>query len=411
MIKAVLLDLDDTLISTNTALFFPTYLKALGEYASSIAPANTFIQKIVVAYNEALATYDVTNQLYPRFLQRAVANLQNVKNEQELKQLFTSFYEENYSTLREMIHPRPETPPFLQWLLEHDYHIAIATNPAIPESAILQRMAWGGIPADAYPFAAITTLENMHFGKPQPEYFEEIVMRLGIGTNEAIMIGDDWENDIVGAAACGLNTFWITECGMLPPDDIPITGYGTYQHLIALIQAGWLDILTPPPLTHHMLIHRLKAFPAQLDSLIKTYNRRILECCPAKSEWSVRDIICHLRDHEAAEDRLRLQRIIEQDNPFLSANYDPWGKAHEYADIPIEKAFSDFVQHRTETVEWLLGLPEETWDRPARYAIFGPTNFEEMVRFTTEHDRTHLVQIQDAIKHCMKLYSTQDTLP
>lgn len=403
MIKAVLLDLDDTLIITNTAVFFPTYLKALGEYASAIASPKTFVQMVITSYNEALQTHDVTDHLYPRFVQVLAANLGNSHNGDDLDHLLADFYTDQYATLSSMIKPRPETPPFLQWLSEHSYQVVVATNPAIPASATLQRMAWGGIPADDYPFAAITTLENMHFGKPQAEYFEEILLRLDVSASEAIMIGDDWDNDIVGAAACGMHTFWIAGQGTLPPDDIPISGYGTYQHLIALIEAGWLDILSPPPPTHHTLIHRLRAFPAEIDTLRRTYSNSVLECCPAEGEWSVRDIICHLCDHEATEDRVRLRRIAEENNPFLSANYDPWGHAHEYNQVPIDRAFLEFVQHRADTIKWLLGLPEETWDRPARYAIFGPTSFEEMVRFTTEHDRTHLRQMRDAIMHGLQV--------
>ncbi len=399
MIKAVLIDLDDTLITTNTDSFFSTYLKALGEHASSIQSPNTFSKNVVAAYSEALEAYDATRLLYPRFLERLAARLQYSKDEQELHHLFKSFYTEVHLALRPMIQSRTETPLFLRWLFEHNHRVVVATNPAIPESATLHRMAWGGISASDYPFADITTLENMHFGKPQPEYFEEILLRLGVSAAEAIMIGDDWNKDIVGATACGMNTFWITGNGTLPPDDIPVTGYGTYQFLIAQVEAGWLDILSPLPSTYKTLIHRLRAFPAQLDTLRKIYNDDILEAYPAEGEWSTRDIVCHLIDHESAENRVRLHRIIEQDNPFLSANKNPWGRAHGYSLIPMEKAFSEFVRHRTETIEWLLGLPEEAWNRPARCAIFGPTNFEEMVRITTEHDRTHLLQIQDAIAH------------
>jgi HAD superfamily hydrolase (TIGR01662 family) len=402
MIKAVLLDLDDTLIATGTAVFFATYLKALGEYASTLAPASTFIQQVITTYNQTVQTYDVTDRLYPRFVRSLKANFGHSNNGYEMEHLFSEFYSGRYADLRPLVRPRPETPGFLQRLAQQGYRIAIATNPAIPESATLQRMAWGGIPAQDYSFAAITTLENMHFGKPQTEYFEEILLRLDVTASEAIMIGDDWENDIVGAAACGMNTFWITEQGALPPDDIPISGYGSYRHLIALVEAGWLDILSPPPSQYAALIHRLRAFPAELDTLRKTYDSSILEHCPAEKEWSARDIICHLCDHEATEDRVRLRRIVEENNPFLSANYDPWSKAHDYHHVSIDRAFLEFVQHRTQTVEWLLGLPEETWSRPARYAIFGPTYFEEMVRFTTEHDRTHLLQIRDAIAHALK---------
>ena len=84
-------------------------------------------------------------------------------------------------------------------------------------------------------------------------------------------------------------------------------------------------------------------------------------------------------------------------NPFLSANYDPWAHADEYRAIEAQQALIEFAALREQTVSWLRGLRPETWNRPARYAIFGPTHFEEMVRFTTEHDVTHLHQIRYAI--------------
>jgi hypothetical protein len=110
-----------------------------------------------------------------------------------------------------------------------------------------------------------------------------------------------------------------------------------------------------------------------------------------------------LCDHEAEEDRARLQRILAEDNPFLSANYDPWAGAAGYSSVTADQAFEGFARRRAATVAWLESLPPEAWTRLARYAIFGPTNFEEMVRFMTEHDITHLRQMTDAIQHALSV--------
>jgi hypothetical protein len=110
----------------------------------------------------------------------------------------------------------------------------------------------------------------------------------------------------------------------------------------------------------------------------------------------VRDILCHLTDY-VTEDRARFERIVGEDNPFLSANYDPWSGISEYSDLSVSDAFAGFASRRAELVEWLRALPADAWQRSARHPVFGPTSLMEMVRFTTEHDRTHLRQMREAL--------------
>jgi FMN phosphatase YigB (HAD superfamily) len=408
MVKAVLLDLDDTLILSQTNSFFLAYLRALGQYGSSIAAPEQFIGLLMASFVQALEMYDPASTLYERFMKRFSASVG--KPEEELASLFDRFYTERYPDLCTTIRPQPLAADLLHWLFEHDYQVVVATNPGLPFVATRQRMQWGQIPPEEYPFALITTLDTMHFGKPRPEYYEEILLRMDVEANEAIMVGDDWENDMVGAAAVGLHTFWLTSNSTTLPDpSLPLDGQGSFEEFVRLAQGGWLDTLDgKPTLDRQKLIRRLAVFPAAIDDLCRRYPRAILECCPGEHEWSVRDIICHLCDHESTEDRVLLRRIIEEENPFLSASYDPWSHAHQYATIPLEQALREFVSHRTETVKWLGELPEQVWKRPARSSIFGPTCFEEMVRFVTEHDRTHLRQMRHAIAYALESCDSQD---
>ncbi len=401
MIKAVFLDLDDTLVESNTAQSFPAYLKMLGEFGASVAPPDVFVRHIMASYAAVLGDWDATQTLYEKFM--PLMSMATGHDAKGLAELFTAFYADCYSILRPMVKPRAASRTLLDYLFSHNYQVAVATNPGLPESAIYQRMEWGEVPADREPFALITTLESMHFGKPHPEYYEEIMARLAINPGEAIMVGDDWDNDMVGAAKAGLLTYWISEDGSQPPpSNITLSDYGSYQRFVELVQGGWLETLSPAMPDSDTLIHRLRAFPASIDALRRSYRAEILECPPAPKEWSARDIICHLRDHEGVEDRPRLKRIATESNPFLSANYDPWAHAAEYSSVHADQALTDFAHNRSITVDWLLNLQPEIWQRPARYAIFGPTDFQEMVRFTTEHDLTHLRQMRRAISFAIE---------
>lgn len=396
MIKAVLLDLDDTLIESNTSEFFPKYLGALGEFAAQLGATDKVVDRIMASYATALHNVDPLETLKEKFLPIMASSSR--RSTDEVERIFASFYRDCFGSLKPYIKPKPLTRELLNWLNDYDYQTVVATNPGLPESAIYQRMAWGGIPVHEESFALVTTLETMHFGKPHLEYYEEIMARIASGPGEAIMVGDDWENDIAPAASAGIHTFWIRDEGHAIPDpNTHVSAIGSYKQFVDRVKGGWLDELEPIAPTSNSLIHRLAAFPASLDVIRRQYSSEVLEYAPADGEWSARHIVCHLQEHETAEDRLRLERIAYEDAPFLSANYDPWEHAHDYDKSSFEVALRKFSDQRRDTVEWLRTLSSDVWTRPARHSIFGPTTFLEMVRFTSEHDLTHLRQMRKAI--------------
>jgi FMN phosphatase YigB (HAD superfamily) len=394
MIKAVLLDLDDTLILSDTDRFFLRYLRMLGEELSDDTPPDDFVYLIMEVYEQALHDYDPSATLYERFVKRFSASIGLA--ESHLSQTMDQFYRLQYPRLRQMVKPRPTTQFLLAWLFDRGYQVVVATNPAVPLDPIHQRMAWGNIAPERYPFRLITGMENVHFGKPQAAYYEEILVHLGLEAHEAIMVGDRWDDDVVGAASLGMATYWVTEDGSTLPDDSETAdGYGSYDRFCELVTDGWLDTLMPRQQGVDALLTRLTVFPAAVDSLLRDHSTHSLEACPSQGEWSVRDTLCHLTDY-AVEDRARFERIVREDNPFLSANYDPWAGISEYRDLSVADAFANFVSRRSELVDWLRTLPAHTWGRPARHPVFGPTTLREMVKFTSEHDRTHLRQMREA---------------
>ncbi len=411
MIKAVLLDLDDTLIATDTPNFFALYLRELGQYAAQrlphLAPAERFIQQLMDSYRHTVARYDPTRVLYERLLED-FAQVTHVEVT-ALAAVFEDFYAQHYGQLMPLIRPRPETPALLTELAHRGYRLVLATNPGLPHAAIVQRMAAGGLMENRHRFELITSLETMHFGKPHPTYYAEILARLDLHPCEAIMVGNDWEDDIMGAAAAGLHTFWLTEEDTALPSDGPLpSGSGSYAQFLQMVQCGWLDAVEPSRCKPVGVIARLAASPAAIDALCRPYRAEILECRPQDGrEWSVRDVVCHLCNHER-HDRERLNRILEEHNPFLSAV-----RSHEIgpecAPLSFREALATFARERAQTVAWLENMPATAWERPARDAIFGPTTFEEVVRFMLSHDRTHLHQMSDTIAQVLAICGEQES--
>ncbi|MPZ48456.1 MAG: HAD-IA family hydrolase [Dehalococcoidia bacterium] len=55
-------------------------------------------------------------------------------------------------------------------------------------------------------FDAVVTSGRVGFRKPHPSIFEAALRSLGVAPNEALMVGDSYEADILGGAAAGLHT-------------------------------------------------------------------------------------------------------------------------------------------------------------------------------------------------------------
>ena len=68
--------------------------------------------------------------------------------------------------------------------------------------------------------------------KPHPHIFETALTEAGVAPEEALMVGDDWEADIVGSRALGMQAVYVERHGHAAPDGPSI------EHL-----EGLLDLL------------------------------------------------------------------------------------------------------------------------------------------------------------------------
>ncbi len=245
MIKAILLDLDDTLLQNNMQDFLPRYFGLLAEFTASSALAASsahghldMVQELLICTREVMANRDprLTNRevFWAAFSRRTGLPWESTET------FFARFYQEYFGQLQSVTHPVPFAPELVQWCQEQGWQVVIATNPLFPTAAIEQRLAWAGLPVTAYPFDLVTTFDNMHASKPQAAYYQEILSRIGCEPGETIMVGDDWGNDIVPASTLGCYTYWITsEETLSPPQSGTATGYGTLGQLYAALCQGW----------------------------------------------------------------------------------------------------------------------------------------------------------------------------
>ena len=114
---------------------------------------------------------------------------------------------------------------------------------------------------------------------------------------------------------------------------------------------------------------------------------------PQDDDWSLTEIACHMRDVEREINLPRLQKIMQEDTPFIpGVDSDVWAAERKYQTQDGITALQDFVGVRMETLDLLASLSPEDWQRPVQHAIFGPTDLREIASFMAGHDRLHIRQ-------------------
>jgi HAD superfamily hydrolase (TIGR01549 family) len=211
-LRAVLFDLDDTLLENNMVRFLKGYFGLLAPHMARFVPPDKFMPALLASTQAMIDNPDptITNQqaFVADFFPRVDRTLD------EMMPAFDEFYATQFSKLRSYTHPRPEARAAVQAAFDAGWDVVVATNPLFPETAIRQRIEWADV-AD-FPFKLITSYEVMHFCKPLPQYYSEIVERLGRKPAECVMVGDDWDNDIAPALKAGLQAFWVNTTAETP---------------------------------------------------------------------------------------------------------------------------------------------------------------------------------------------------
>jgi hypothetical protein len=146
------------------------------------------------------------------------------------------------------------------------------------------------------------------------------------------------------------------------------------------------------------MLATLRATPAALDHLCRELPPADWSYHPVEEEWCLNEIVCHLRDVDGEVNLPRLKKVLQESNPFLAGmDTDPWAAERQYKFQDGKAASKDFTRYRLEILSILEQLSTEDWDRPARHAIFGPTQLIELVGIVAGHDRLHLRQISNTL--------------
>ena len=212
MIKAVLFDLDDTLLRLNLTAFIARYVSGATRLLASAA--RTSPAALGIPYVRAFLAMDaqdredsLTNERL--FNQTFLASTGIPLDDPVIADLMT-YYEEQvvpgFSGGIVAARPVPGAREAIEAVHDAGLLCALATNPTFSLSCDRARMGWAGVGEDD--FALVSTYSNSTRCKPSTRYYQEFANQLGVRLEECLMVGNDAVRDIV-RDGCGLRTAYV----------------------------------------------------------------------------------------------------------------------------------------------------------------------------------------------------------
>jgi len=397
MTLTLLLDLDGTLLENDMDGFVEGYLKAFGKHVQPILDPQIFVTKLLYATKQMVSNRR-PDQTLEEVFDEAFYPAINQKKE-DLRSVIDAFYGDVFPTLKSLTKAKPQAVKLVKAAFERGYQVCIATNPLFPLTAILQRLDWAGLSAQEYPYALVPSYETFHFAKPNPAYYSEFLGVIGQPDGPVVMVGNDPVSDIAAARQAGLATFWLDDGILTAPEGAESTiAYDSLDEFLP-----WLDSIPPEELspnssTTGAILANLAGAATAIDTLSRKMPASAWIKKPHPNEWSLVEILCHLRDVEAEVNLPRIRKVIQESNPFIPGkDTDPWASERQYILQDHTEALSSFMSTRIELLSILENLAPDDWQRPARHAILGPTHIQELVGIITSHDRLHIQQAYQVV--------------
>lgn len=231
-IKAVLFDLDGTLLPMDQDVFVKAYF---GRIAKKLAPYGYHPEKLIGAIWSGTSAMikNTGEKLNEEVFWDDFAAHFGEKAREDIS-LFESYYENEFDGVQEVCGYNPQSAEVVCKIKEMGLRVVLATNPIFPAIATRKRMRWAGLTPEM--FELYTTYENSRYCKPNLEYYKEIMKQMDVKPEECLMVGNDVSDDMV-VTALGMKVFLLTN-DLINKDNVDITQFphGDFEELLKYVE-------------------------------------------------------------------------------------------------------------------------------------------------------------------------------
>ena len=150
------------------------------------------------------------------------------------------------------------------------------------------------------------------------------------------------------------------------------------------------------PLTIDQVLAQLNDQPEAIAALTAGLPRARLHSPPSRGEWSVNDVLAHLRSCADMWGKY-IALIIAEDHPtYRAMNPTTWIKSTNYPELEFAPSLRAFTKQRAELLALLRPSPEAAWSRSATVTGAGrplERTVMEYARWLANHEQSHVKHI------------------
>ncbi len=233
--KAILFDLDGTLLSMDQDHFIKTYMGALASYIAPFGYDPEAFCKGLWKGTGAMIMNNGHKKNESVFWEVFASYFPDMDVQRDMAH-FDEFYMTRFDSIKEKVSIlEPMSLEVVKAAKEKGLRVILATNPLFPSIATEKRIAWAGLKVSDFEF--FTSYENSSYSKPSLGYYEEVLSKAGLDATECLMVGNDVSDDMV-AEKLGMKTFLLTP-HLINKDNTDISSYpnGSYKDLIEFIRS------------------------------------------------------------------------------------------------------------------------------------------------------------------------------
>ncbi|MFC4637483.1 HAD family hydrolase [Deinococcus hohokamensis] len=209
-LRAVILDLDDTLFDDGACTRAGLAAVAAGHGISHWAPEELFARHAQHIRDIDPLLFRGEVSAHGARVLRFTRQLTDLGAPQPDGEAATLTYRAAYRGAWTLLDGAPD---FLRELRARGLRTAILTN-YVRE---VQREKLSHFGLDQW-VDAVLCIEDVPAPKPDPRAYQAACAALAVPPPEAVMVGDSWTNDVEGARAAGLRAIWLHRGGQRAPD-------------------------------------------------------------------------------------------------------------------------------------------------------------------------------------------------
>ncbi len=205
MLKAILFDLDGTLLPMNEEEFTKGYF---GLLCKRLIPfgydKDTLINTVWAGTKKMIKNSgEKTNE------QVFWEEFANVYGEEKLKdkEKFDDFYLTDFKKTKAFCSKNEYAKKIVDYARSKGLKLILSSNPVFPRDGMVTRLNFVGL--SECDFDYITSYENSHYSKPNPKYFAEILEKNSLRANEVILFGNSEKEDVLPASEIGIKGYLV----------------------------------------------------------------------------------------------------------------------------------------------------------------------------------------------------------